>query len=84
MAEGWAFARGVVIGSVHKFGYGHKFGGASAAPEDAEGSLAQPHGPFEHRIEYQRVPENCGWGAQLLGLPCVERSADFFSGTPEQ
>jgi hypothetical protein len=32
MAEGWAFARGVVIGSVHKFGYGHKFGGASAAP----------------------------------------------------
>jgi transposase len=22
MAEGWAFARGVVIGSVHKFGYG--------------------------------------------------------------
>jgi hypothetical protein len=41
MAEGWAFARGVVIGSVHKFGYGHKFGGASAAPIVARRSEAR-------------------------------------------
>jgi hypothetical protein len=27
---------------------------AVVGSEDAEGSLAQPHGPFEHRIEYRR------------------------------
>ena len=30
--RGLVFGCGVVIGSVHKFGYGHKFGGAASAP----------------------------------------------------
>jgi len=32
MNETWVFVAAAVMGSVHKFGYGHKFGGASAAP----------------------------------------------------
>src|SRR5271155_2155860 len=40
MIEAFAFDCGVVMRSVHKFGYGHKFAGAASAPLMARGCEA--------------------------------------------